>query len=121
LSGLVFGRQLDRKQVSLEGITAITSREIEQARAAGGRLKHVATLGFAGPDGTGNVTASVRPEVVGDDDPLLGVEGAANALVVEARPVGRVTIIGPGAGPRLAGQGVLSDIIAVARRAPRPT
>ena len=121
LSGLVFGRQLDRKQVSLEGITAITSREIEQARAAGGCLKHVATLGFAGPDGTGNVTASVRPEVVGDDDPLLGVEGAANALVVEARPVGRVTIIGPGAGPRLAGQGVLSDIIAVAGRAPRPT
>jgi len=121
LSGLVFGRQLEREQVSSEGITAITGREIEQARAAGGRLKHVATLGFAGPDGTGNVTASVRPEVVGDDDPSLGVEGAANALVVEARPVGRVAIIGPGAGPRLAGQGVLSDIIAVARRAPRPT
>jgi homoserine dehydrogenase len=116
LSGLVFGRQLEREQLSSEGITAITGREIEQARAAGGRLKHVATLGFAGPDGTGNVTAGVRPEVVSGSDPLLTVEDAANALVVQARPVGQVTIIGPGAGPRLAGQGVLSDIIAVAAR-----
>jgi len=30
--------------------------------------------------------------------------------------VGQVTITGPGAGPQLAGQGVLSDIIAVASR-----
>lgn len=116
LSGLVFGRQLEREQVGSEGITAITGREIERARAAGGRLKHVATLGFAGPDGTGNVTASVRPEVISGDDPLLTVEGATNAVVAEASPVGRVTVIGPGAGPRLAGQGVLSDIIAVAGR-----
>jgi homoserine dehydrogenase len=64
------------------------------------------------------VTASVRPEVVSGDDPLLTVEGATNAVVAEASPVGRVTIIGPGAGPRLAGQGVLSDIIAVAGRGP---
>jgi homoserine dehydrogenase len=120
LSGLVFGRQLEREQVGSEGITAITGREIEQARMAGGRLKHVATLGFAGPDGTGNMTASVRPEVVSGDDPLLTVEDATNAVVVEARPVGRVTIIGPGAGPRLAGQGVLSDIIAVADRGTWP-
>jgi len=37
-------------------------------------------------------------------------------VVFEASPVGQVTITGPGAGPRLAGQGVLSDIIAVASR-----
>jgi homoserine dehydrogenase len=117
LSGLVFGRQLGRGQVSSDGITAITERDIARARAAGGRLKHVATLGFAGPDGTGNVTASARPELVSTGDPLASVEGATNALVVEATPVGEVTIIGPGAGLRLAGQGVLSDIIAVAARA----
>ncbi|HEX7268715.1 MAG TPA: hypothetical protein VF256_14995, partial [Streptosporangiaceae bacterium] len=44
------------------------------------------------------------------------VDGTANAVVFEASPVGQVTIIGPGAGPELAGQGVLSDIIAVASR-----
>ena len=34
---------------------------------------------------------------------------------LRASPVGEVTVIGPGAGPQLAGQGVLSDIIAIAR------
>ncbi len=46
------------------------------------------------------------------------IDGVANAVVCRARPVGEVTIIGPGAGPRLAGQGVLSDLIAVARQQP---
>jgi homoserine dehydrogenase len=44
------------------------------------------------------VTLRVRPEVVVGDDPLLTVEGAINALVVQATPVGQITIIGPGAG-----------------------
>ena len=114
LSGLVFGRQLVRDQVACRGISDVTSREISQAAAAGRRLKHVATLGFAGPDGAGAVTARVQPELVGPDDPLASVDGVTNAVVCQASPVGEVTIIGPGAGPQLAGQGVLSDIIAVA-------
>jgi homoserine dehydrogenase len=35
LSGLVFGRQLRREQVAVRGITAITGREIAEARSAG--------------------------------------------------------------------------------------
>jgi homoserine dehydrogenase len=53
------------------------------------------------------------------DDPLANIEETTNAVVCRARPVGEVTIIGPGAGPQLAGQGVLSDVMAVARSAPR--
>ena len=117
LSALVFGRQLQREQVACRGITAITGRDIAQAASAGRRLKHVATLGFAGPGGAGSVTARVQPELVSVGDPLLNVNGTTNAVVFEASPVGQVTITGPGAGPQLAGQGVLSDIIAVARRA----
>jgi homoserine dehydrogenase len=115
LSGLVFGRQLRREQVAVRAITAITGREIAGARSAGGRVKHVTTLGFAGPEG-GSVTASVQPGLVRDGDSLAHVDGTASAVVFEASPVGQVTITGPGAGPRLAGQGVLSDIIAVASR-----
>ncbi len=63
-----------------------------------------------------SLNARVQPEFVRHDDPLAGVDGTANAAVFEASPVGKVTIIGPGAGPALAGQGVLSDISAIASR-----
>jgi homoserine dehydrogenase len=115
LSALVFGRQLRREQVACRGITDITRSEIDQAAASGARLKHVATLDFSEPDGVGEVNARVQHELVRRDDPLANIEGTTNAVVCSASPIGEVTIIGPGAGPQLAGQGVLSDLIAVAR------
>ena len=115
LSALVFGRQLRRDQVACRGITDLARSEIDRAASRGARLKHVATLEFSEPDGTGDVTARVEPEVVSGDDPLANIEGTTNAIVCRAKPIGEVTIIGPGAGPQLAGQGVLSDLIAVAR------
>jgi homoserine dehydrogenase len=116
LSALVFGRQLRRDQVPCRGITGITSEQARRAASAGGRLRHVATLAFSGPDGTGDVTAGVRPEAVPPGDALARIEGVTNAVVCQVSPLGQVTIIGPGAGPELAGQGVLSDVIAVAQR-----
>jgi homoserine dehydrogenase len=118
LSALVFGRQLTLEQVARRGITGVTGEQAREAAAAGQRIRHVATLEFAGPEGAGTVTARVRPETVPGDDLLARIDGVANAVVCRARPVGEVTIIGPGAGPQLAGQGVLSDLIAVARQRP---
>jgi homoserine dehydrogenase len=115
LSALVFGRQLRVEQVARRGITDIARSELDQAASSGARLKHVATLEFSGPDGAGEVSARVEPQFVPRDDPLAHVDGTTNAVVCHASPVGEVTIIGPGAGPQFAGQGVLSDLIAVAR------
>jgi homoserine dehydrogenase len=115
LSALVFGRQLDRDQVARRGITQIARAEFDHAASSGARLKHVATLEFAEPGGIGEVNAHVMPEPVHRDDLLASIEGATNALVFQASPVGTVAITGPGAGPQLAGQGALSDLIAVAR------
>ena len=115
LSALVLGRQLRPEQVTCQGITDVARSEIDRAASAGGRIKHVAKLGFRQPDGSGDVIARVRPELVGHDDPLVNIEGTTNAVVCTARPIGEVMISGPGAGPQLAGQGVLSDVIAIMR------
>lgn len=115
LSALVFGRQLTRADVTCRGIDGLPGPAVDEARAAGGTLKHVASLSFAEPGGIGPVTARVQLEVVKPGDRLAGIDGAVNGLTCRADPVGEVTIIGPGAGPELAGQGVLSDLIAVAR------
>jgi homoserine dehydrogenase len=119
LSALVFGRQLGREQVACRGITDIARSQIDHAASSGARLKHLATLEFSEPDGAGNVSARVQPELVARHDPLAKIEGSTNAVVCRASPIGDVTIIGPGAGPQLAGQGVLSDLIAVARSGAR--
>jgi homoserine dehydrogenase len=99
LSALVFGRQLRREDVESEGIA-----DLESAHG----VKHVATLG----DGV----ARVALERVDPDDLLARIDGTANAVVVQADPLGEIAVVGPGAGPQLAGQGVLSDLLAVARR-----
>jgi homoserine dehydrogenase len=113
LAGLVFGRQLRPEQVVRRGITDI-EREVSEAASTGGRVRLVATLE---PYPDGGLAARVEPMALRPEDPLAGIDGVANAVVCRAEPVGEVTIIGPGAGPELAGQGVLSDLIAVARRA----
>ena len=115
LSALVFGRQLRPAQVTCQGITDVARSEIDRAASAGGRIKHVATLGFPDPDGSGEIIARVQPELVGHDDPLVNIGGSTNAVVCTASPIGEVMISGPGAGPQLAGQGVLSDVIALLR------
>jgi homoserine dehydrogenase len=115
LSALVFGRQLQPGQVTCQGITGVARAELDRAASTGARIKHVATLAFPDPDGSGEVIARVRPELVGRDDPLVNIEGTTNAVVCTASPIGEVTICGPGAGPQLAGQGVLSDVIAISR------
>jgi len=114
LSGLVFGRQLALAQVVRRGITSIRPSEIVEAAAAGARIKQVATLDFSEPDGRGIVKASVEPEALPAGDPLAGVDGTTNAVVFRGRPIGEVTITGPGAGTQFAGLGVLNDLISIA-------
>jgi homoserine dehydrogenase len=70
---------------------------------------------FSGPDRAGAVTARVQPEVVPVSDLPAGIDGVTEAVVCQASPIGEVTIIGPGAGTQLAGQGVLRNLVAVAR------
>ena len=121
LSALVFGRQLSREQVSCQGITGVTV----EAGPAGGVGR-----GTAPPRRDAGVR---RPGRDGDGDRPGAPRGRSGRrpagrhrrrhlrLVFHASPVGQVTITGPGAGPHLAGQGTLADIITVARgRAPNP-
>ena len=116
LAGLVFGTQLRPEEVGRTGITGVGRAEIEEAASVGARIGLVATL----EKSRGDLSARVEPELLRREDPLASVEGTTNAVVCTAEPVGEVTVIGPGAGLALAGQGVLSDLIAVARRSRFP-
>ncbi|MEJ7876876.1 MAG: homoserine dehydrogenase [Solirubrobacterales bacterium] len=113
LSALVFGHGFELGEVDRRGISELTPAE-EDALASGGCVREVTSLEFEGPGGTRAATARVRPEIIAADDPLAAINGTMNCVVVNADPLGEVRIAGPGAGPALAGQGVLSDLIRVA-------
>jgi len=111
LAGLVLGRQLRPEDVPRRGITEIATDDLADAMTANMRIRLLSSL----EPSAGGLIARVEPVPLPIEDPLARVDGVLNAVVCDARPVGEVTIVGPGAGPELAGQGVLSDRVAVAR------
>jgi homoserine dehydrogenase len=113
LSALVLRRQLRASEVSRRGIASIEDGALNQAVSEGLTVREVATLG---PVDDGTLLGRVEPVALEDDDVLAWIDGTANAVVCEARPLGEIMIRGPGAGVELAGQGVLSDLINVALR-----
>lgn len=115
LAGLVFGVQLGREQVVTRGISSLTANQVDRARSGESPIRSVATLERTGTDDSAGLEALVAPVALGREDPLAGIDGTLNALICRADPVGEVTVVGPGAGPELAGQGVLSDLIALMR------
>jgi homoserine dehydrogenase len=110
LSALVFEEQLALGDVSCRGLSELDESEARSAFARGERIREVATLD------PGRQLRSVEVTAVSDRDPVFAVEGTANTIRLEVEPLGAVSITGPGAGPALAGQGVFSDLIALARQ-----
>jgi homoserine dehydrogenase len=106
LSALVFGAQLEPRAVTRRGLSQLAASGLQP----GARVREVVTLDPAAGRRSVEVTA------LADDDPLATITGATNCIRIEAEPLGEVSITGPGAGPALAGQGVFSDVIALARQ-----
>jgi homoserine dehydrogenase len=113
LANVLMGAQLRPADVAREGITAITPELVAEAAAAGERWKLIARVWREGD----LVRASVQPTRLIASDPLAGAGGVTNALTLTVDWLGEVTIIGPGAGSEATGFALLSDILAIARRA----
>ncbi len=120
LAALAFGRAVPLDQVWRRGITDITPAAVRQAAQAEGRIKLVASLRFR-PDGKDAspdalpLEVRVEPLVLPLAEPLARVDGVQNALTIETDTVSKVMVVGPGAGPEQAGQGMFADLAAIAR------
>ena len=114
LAALVFNRPLAVEQVQREGITSLTQQQVQTAADAGQRIKLIASLQlYPGRDGQPDtLEASVKPMALPLSDPLARVDGAMNAITIQADTLSTVTIIGPGAGGIETAQGLLADVLA---------
>lgn len=111
LSGLAFGCVPDFKSVQTKGIRNITSLDIAFASELGYRIK---LLGIARQTDKG-VEQTVEPCLVPKDSPIATVEGALNAVYVDGDCVGKVLMMGAGAGGSATASAVIADLVDVAR------
>ena len=112
LANAIMGSHLTTDQVERQGITKIAKEDVMKAKAEGKRWKLIASARLRDD---GSVEAYVRPEMLPLDDPLASVMGPTNALTYETRYLGKVTIVGPGAGKLATGYALLHDILDIHR------
>lgn len=113
LTNVVLEKNITINNVERKGITGITKKDIEDAKAEGKRWK---LIGSAEIQSDGLVKAKIWPEKLPLNDSLAGVSGATNALTYYTDELGAVTIVGPGAGKRETGFALLIDLLEINRK-----
>lgn len=117
LAALAFNTPLQPEQVERQGITGVTREQVRDALNSGKRIKLIASLRRM-PGATrseSRLEASVKPVALPLTDTLAHVNGTMNALSISTDTLSEVTITGPGAGRIETAQGLLADVLAVAR------
>ncbi|MGB3283528.1 MULTISPECIES: homoserine dehydrogenase [Mycolicibacter] len=116
LASIAFHTRVTADDVYREGITNITPEDAAAARALGCTIKLLAICErISSRGGQQRVSARVYPALVPLEHPLATVNGAFNAVVVEAEAAGRLMFYGQGAGGSPTASAVMGDLVMAAR------
>ncbi|HEX7323199.1 MAG TPA: homoserine dehydrogenase [Mycobacterium sp.] len=116
LASIAFHTPVTADDVHREGITGVTPADFTAARALGCTIKPLAICErISTAEGGQRVSARVHPALVPLTHPLANVNGAFNAVVVEAKAAGRLMFYGRGAGGAPTASAVAGDIVMAAR------
>src|SRR6202158_552692 len=116
LASIAFHTRVSSDDVYREGITKVSPADFESARALGCTIKLLAICERLTTDeGQQRVSARVYPALVPRTHPLATVNGAFNAVVVDAEAAGRLMFYGQGAGGAPTASAVTGDLVMAAR------
>ncbi len=111
LASLIFGKNVDYKKISTEGITGVEPEDVEYAEAMDSSIKLIGMARI----GEDKVYARVSPMLIPNDSPLACVKDVFNAVMLTGDNVGDVMLYGSGAGKLPTASAVVSDVIDIAR------
>lgn len=111
LASVAFGIPVQFSKVYTEGISNLSSQDIDHAERLGYRIK---LLGITKKTEQG-IELRVHPTLVPFDCLLSNVEGAMNAVLVYGDAVGPTLYYGQGAGDMPTASAVVADLVDVAR------
>jgi len=111
LGSIAFGIPLNFERTYTEGISTVSTDDVEYAKELGYEIKH---LGIARKVESG-VEMRVHPTLVPCKQLIANVNGVMNAVMVMADAVGPTMYYGAGAGSEPTASAIVADIIDVAR------
>ena len=111
MSAIAFGVPMQFDAAYIEGITRLDSLDIGYAEQLGYRIK---LLGIARKRDSG-VELRVHPTLIPARRLIANVEGAMNAVLVQADAVGATLYYGKGAGAEPTASAVIADLVDVTR------
>jgi len=112
LASIAFNARVTASDVFREGISRVTTEDIESARRLGYVVK---LLAIAEMDEDERIAVRVHPAMIPSNHPLASVRDAFNAVFVEGPKVGELMFYGRGAGGDPTATAVVGDLVSVAR------
>ena len=110
-AAIAFGVRMPFKSAYIEGITQLQSQDIRFAEQLGYRIK---LLGIA-KQTTDGIELRIHPCLVPAKSIIANVEGAMNAVMVQADAVGTTLYYGKGAGSEPTASAVIADLVDITR------
>ncbi len=111
LGSLASNSLVPSDKLYVEGITGITSQDVDFAKSLGYTIK---LLAICNQQGEG-LDLRVHPTLVPDDHLLAAVSNELNAIFVHGDYVGNTMFYGPGAGERPTASAIVGDIVDLSR------
>ena len=111
LTRLAYGTTINFDDINIQGISGITSDDIECAREFGYRIKLLAISKFNGE----SVDIRVHPAMIPQSHPMANVNGVLNAVRLCDDLMEENVLVGHGAGSLPTGSAVVADIVQIAR------
>ncbi|MBD0863708.1 homoserine dehydrogenase [Gordonia sp. zg691] len=116
LASIAFHTRVTAADVHREGISAVTAADLAAAKKFDCTIKLLSICErVRDGDGAQRISARVYPALIPLTHPLATVNGAFNAVVVEAENAGRLMFYGQGAGGAPTASAVLGDMVMAAR------
>lgn len=111
LIALAFGKFVSLQKIHIEGITDLTSLDLQMAKRFGYAIKLLGITKMV----QGEIEARVHPTMIPRDHMLASVQGAFNAVMIAGENIGQSLCYGLGAGGQATATAVVADVVEIAR------
>ena len=117
MSAIAFGIPVQFDKAHIEGISALQAVDIRYAEQMGYRIKLLGITRRTVIDGVEGIELRVHPTLIPSKRLIANVEGAMNAVLVQADAVGATLYYGKGAGAEPTASSVIADLVDITRLA----